>query len=151
MQENELMGVAPVTQTHEKKQPQNKRTSTEFVVYSLSALMGLDWSQRSQLQYLSSIQGEDILYSIWPSSSALLLFTWKLMLLIFLKGKRQECKYQLISLIATHVTASDPYLEEFYKLLLDASHTADCSLDSGQRWRYHLGTRQIPLLRCSRV
>ncbi len=61
------------------------------------------------------------------------------------------CWFQQISLIATQVTSSASYLEVFYTLLLDASHTAGCSLDSGQRWRYHSGTQQIPPLQCSRV
>lgn len=61
------------------------------------------------------------------------------------------CHLHLISRVVSLVTSSGSYQEEFYTLLLDASHTAGCSLDSGQRWRYHSGTRQRPLLQCSRV
>ena len=57
----------------------------------------------------------------------------------------------ILYLIVIQVTFTASYLEEFYTLLLDASHTADCSLDSGQRWRYHSSTQQIPPLQCSRV
>lgn len=58
---------------------------------------------------------------------------------------------QMISSIASEVTSLASYLEEFYTLLLDASHTAGCSLDSEQRWRYHSSTQQILRLQCSRV